>query len=417
MSYNELIKNFDNIRGYMREFFVYGFKTREEYTQKSARSYDDSRRRIESYLGTAVQFRQEDKGRVTFISLDGRRLTHNPLYKAFRARSFTDKDITLHFLLLDLLADGRFHTLQELQDGLAERLQDFTEPLLVDDSTLRGKLKEYENLGLVQNRKEGKAMRYGLSATELSLAHCRDGLRFATEENLLGVVGSYLEAGLPPTKEYLFFKNHSIMNAFDAEVLEPLLQGIHEGRNVEIRKESRQAHKAVALVVLPLKIYVSTQGGRTYVFCYSYERKEYLTMRVDSFHSVIVGERAGQAEAIREKGKTVMAHMWGVVCRNKEQYDHVAMDIHVGDDEQFILRRLLREKRCGTVTKLDGHTYRFTADVYSAKEMVPWLRSYFGRILRLTCTDLEVKRQLAKDLKAMIRDMLYVPRSEPGGQE
>ncbi len=401
MAYSELIKNFNNIRSYMREFFVYGFKTREEYTQKSPRSYDDGRRRIEGYLGDAVKFRQEDRGKVTFISLEGSRITHNPLYKAFKAKSFTDKDITLHFLLLDLLADGQAHTLQELQDGLAERLQDFAQPLLVDDSTLRGKLKEYEKLGLLESHKEGKAVRYLLAKQDLPLAPYRDALRFATEENLLGVVGSFLEDRLDPANEFLQFKDHSIMNAFDAEVLEPLLQAISESRIVEICKESRQAHKEVIVTVLPLKLYVSTQGGRTYVFCYSYDRKEYLSMRVDLFHSVLVKDLAEESGEIREQGKNVMAHMWGVVCRNTETYDHVAMDIYVGEDESFILRRLLREKRCGTVTKLDDQTYRFTADVYSAREMVPWLRSYFGRILRLTCSNPEVKAQLGKDLRTM----------------
>ena len=30
MAYSELIKNFARIRDYMREFYVYGFKSREE---------------------------------------------------------------------------------------------------------------------------------------------------------------------------------------------------------------------------------------------------------------------------------------------------------------------------------------------------------------------------------------------------
>ena len=40
MAYSELIKNFEKVRDYMREFYVYGFKRREEYDAKSARSYD-----------------------------------------------------------------------------------------------------------------------------------------------------------------------------------------------------------------------------------------------------------------------------------------------------------------------------------------------------------------------------------------
>ena len=51
MAYSELVKNFNRIRDYMREFYIYGFKSREEYRRKSARSYDDERRRIESWLG------------------------------------------------------------------------------------------------------------------------------------------------------------------------------------------------------------------------------------------------------------------------------------------------------------------------------------------------------------------------------
>ena len=40
MAYSELVKNFNRIRDYMREFYVYGFKSRDEFSKKSARSYD-----------------------------------------------------------------------------------------------------------------------------------------------------------------------------------------------------------------------------------------------------------------------------------------------------------------------------------------------------------------------------------------
>lgn len=34
MAYSELVKNFSRIRDYMREFYVYGFKSRNEYQEK-----------------------------------------------------------------------------------------------------------------------------------------------------------------------------------------------------------------------------------------------------------------------------------------------------------------------------------------------------------------------------------------------
>ena len=34
LGYSELIKNFERIRGYLQEFYIYGFKTREAYDKK-----------------------------------------------------------------------------------------------------------------------------------------------------------------------------------------------------------------------------------------------------------------------------------------------------------------------------------------------------------------------------------------------
>ena len=77
MAYSELIKSFEKIRSYMREFYVYGFKSREEYDAKSARSYDNERRRIESWLGEYMEFRQDASGKTVFISVDNRDVPHN----------------------------------------------------------------------------------------------------------------------------------------------------------------------------------------------------------------------------------------------------------------------------------------------------------------------------------------------------
>ena len=99
MAYSELIKNFNKIRDYMRDFYVYGFKSRDDYTKKSARSYDDEKRRIESWLGDYMKFHQTADGKNVFLSIDSRVTRHNPLYKAWKTKSFTDGDITFILLL------------------------------------------------------------------------------------------------------------------------------------------------------------------------------------------------------------------------------------------------------------------------------------------------------------------------------
>lgn len=114
MAYSELIKNFDRIRDYMRQFYVYGFKSRTEYDKKSARSYDNERRRVESWLGNFMRFRQTPDGKNVFLSMDSRSIPANPLYNAFKAKSFTAGDVTFHLYILDLLCGGESYTAQEI---------------------------------------------------------------------------------------------------------------------------------------------------------------------------------------------------------------------------------------------------------------------------------------------------------------
>ena len=63
-----------------------------------------------------MSFRQDSTGKVTFISVDSRSIMHNPLYRAFKAKSFTDNDITLNFYILDILCEQGGLSVSEITD-------------------------------------------------------------------------------------------------------------------------------------------------------------------------------------------------------------------------------------------------------------------------------------------------------------
>ena len=177
MAYSELIKNFDRIRDYLRDFYVYGFKRRDEYDAKSARSYDNERRRVESWLGEYSTFRQDSIGKQVFISIDSSDIIHNPLYKAFKAKSFTSTDIMLNFFMLDVLYSNSNLTVSELMDILNdEYLSAFNLPVSLDEATLRLKLKEYESLGVLCSKKDGKQLRYSRNIDAIQLQMWADAL-------------------------------------------------------------------------------------------------------------------------------------------------------------------------------------------------------------------------------------------------
>ena len=53
--FQELIKSFQKSRNYVRDFLIYGFKSRDDFSIKSGRTYDNERRRIESWLSEYIQ--------------------------------------------------------------------------------------------------------------------------------------------------------------------------------------------------------------------------------------------------------------------------------------------------------------------------------------------------------------------------
>ncbi|BAK97707.1 hypothetical protein OBV_05090 [Oscillibacter valericigenes Sjm18-20] len=403
MAYNELIKDFEKIRDYMREFYIYGFKSREEYDAKSARSYDNERRRIGSWLGDYMGFRQDAAGKNVFLSVDSRSIPHNPLYQAFRAKSFTDKDITLHFYILDLFSDGAELTSGEIVNLILERyLAQYEEPMSFDESTVRKKLKEYEELGLLTSRKRGREVVYCRSNDQaIDLDSWMDAAAFFSEAAPLGVIGAYLLDKYQTSPAYYGFKHHYLLHALDSSVLCDLLHAIDERRAVELTVRNLRTGQENQRTLCPLNIYASTQSGRQYLLGYHYRGKRLLFFRIDAIKKVTIGNCDKNYETYLEYQKRFDLNLWGVSTSSERGLDHIEMTVHIGNGEQFILDRLEREKRHGRCEMLDEHTCRFVADVYDALEMIPWLRTFIGRIEKLQCSNPSVVDTFYEDLRQM----------------
>ena len=393
MAYSELIKNFSRIRSYMRSFYVYGFRHRNEYDEKSARGYDNERRRIESWLGDYMSFRQDADGKRMFLSVDSRAIPNNPLYRAFCTKSFTDRDIMLHFHLLDILDGENGLSVTEVMEELADRLYEFDTGELPDESTVRKKLSEYEALGMIQRRKRGRETVYYTSEETVDLNSWQSAIEYYSEAAPLGVIGSFLTDHFKESGSAFRFKHHYILNALDSEILYELVSAIGEGREVALTLGKQK------IEVIPLKLYTSTQTGRQYLLAWTPWNERFSFFRTDSIDSVKTGDRASYPEGLKEKLSFFQSHVWGAASGNSIKLDHLEMTITAGKQEGYIVERLKREKRCGTVEQLDESRWRFTADVFDALEILPWIRTFTGRITELKCSKPMVEERFHRDLE------------------
>ena len=138
--------------------------------------------------------------------------------------------------------------------------------------------------------------------------------------------------------------------------------------------------------------------------------------RLDGIVKVKPEEVCPEYSHLAEAFERMRPHLWGVSTqgRSGERLEHAEFTVRFGEDEGFILDRLEREKRCGTVERIDGNTARFSVDVYDSAELVPWIRTFICRITDFRFSDEGLQKQFADDIEAMCR--LYGVSGEGGGE-
>lgn len=407
MAYGELLKNFKSIRGYMREFYVYGFRSRENIKQKSARSYDNERRRIDSWMGESMSFSRSANGKAQFISVDTRKIEHNPLYNAFKAKSFTDNDILLHFFLLDILDDKDWLSFRDIVSSLfREYLYNLEKAVVIEEATVRNKLNEYVKEGIVECKKVGKSHCFKRATSNIDFSEWKDAIQYYSEIGTLGVIGSYLldNSGMKEFAKESFkyrFKHHYLVHVLESQILYELFEAMNQHNAIKLSVVSRQAKNKSLFEVYPVKIYQSTQNGRMYLLGYELKQEDFRFFRLDNIDEVkLLGYQAFH-EIIQSKYEEIKPYLWGVSINNSDQIEHLEMILKISTEDEHILRRLNREKRNGQVSHIGECRYKYEVDTYDAMELLPWIRSFIGRIEKVNCTNKSVTRTFYKDLDEM----------------
>lgn len=78
------------------------------------------------------------------------------------------------------------------------------------------------------------------------------------------------------------------------------------------------------------------------------------------------------------------------------------MVLEIQPYEQYILHRVEREGRMGKLEAVSDTLYKFSIDLYDAMEMLPWIRTFIGRIVKLECGNPLVTATFYKDFNLML---------------
>ena len=403
--FKELIKSFSNSREYVRDFFVYGFKTRDEFGGWSGRTYDNERRRLESWLWGYVRQDYTANGKNIYLSIDSNLLDTNPLYRVWKAKSFTDNDIMLHFYILDYLQKYAEQTADAITDGILAEYDVMFEP-----QTVRRKCNQYARDGMLSKEKYGKEVLYRLNPPFRKTLSAHPGLAnalaFYQLFSPLGIVGNTIMDNASLKNNTFRVKHSFFVHTLEDEILLDLLRAMHEEKSVLLNVKSTKSDVFQKTEGVPLKIFISTRTGRRFLCLYLPNAKRFTSVRLDAVKQVEIKELYPDYQTVKEHLEKNKASAWGVSFQNsnRRHLEHVKLTLHINEHfEAYMINRLEREGNGGIVRRIAPDTYCYETDVFDANEMLPWIRSFLGRIIAIETECPKLNQLFQRDFAAMYR--------------
>ena len=407
-----LIRDYDNIRHILRDVYIFGCYTRNDFQQQGigSRKLDNELYRIREYLpDSLIQERRVNRQKIMYCSyhmLDG---TDSCIADTYRNKSFTELDIMSYFRILRCLGSHEEMTLQEMANAIPDR----NEGVLFDKDTLYPKLEELVEKGLVDRSAGSDGVRYRLSTdiwadySDEELLDIYQLLDFTKNTAPLEApyyllqrklrLYLYSERGIAPNDKQVFcYKHNHLFNALDNEVMLACLRGIHSGKLLRIIHRNKGLD--TESIAVPVKLVHDALYGRQYLLCFDRARDSMSVIRLDRVQEMQeVGDWSEQERSMVEHWLSMTDLCWCMA--NPEQKPVKVEILFTFDEEQeaFILNRIYKEGHGGTVRRIAPGRYHYEIQVKDPVEMIPWIRSFGERARVLSSGEDRIEDRIHQD--------------------
>lgn len=459
-------QNFNIVRRIARELLVYGYRGYREFIDLPGTTDSTYNDRVEKvYFALETCMKWPDRGRKS-VWTDEMRISENPLYSLFKTRSMTgSSQYALHFALLDILSDNKWHTLTNVHNqiqgdekGIPINSSNLDFKVLINDHVGAGRIKVskdgkyslpldirervsetnqenslrpfirvlsgrkrltnselinalnedshnhqyygllyigqknqisqridnfYHPLGIIRkDKKRGYAISdKSIDGLLREIPLFSEAISFFSEYSPLGIIGNLIMSEYDFKNDSFLFKNQYIFQALDSIVLYDVLVAIDQKTAIDIYTEQYSNHVPEVKTIYPICILSGVTDGRQYVYAYDPISNAYTSIRLDYIYGLIRNESFNDIEdTIISDGLLRLHHSWGSITGGVPY--HVKAIIQCDSDET--LHNISRERRIGTVTKINSKLIQFEASIYRPRDIVPWFMAYTGQLVSIS---------------------------------
>ena len=408
-----LIRNYENIRQILRDIYIFGCFSRDDFIEKkgiSGRKYDKEQQRISAYLPERfIQKRRVDKKVLLYCAYTAMDGGNNYLADTYRNKSFTALDIMSYFFVQVLLNESGEMTAAEILDSLPAA----NDSVVFTKDNLRVKLDDLAEKGFIQTRKEGRKVLYSLSEdiwedfSDDELIDICLFLEFMKNASPIEMPYYFLHEKLMlylsierkkeiVGKDIFHFKHNHLFNSLDNDMLLEILRAVKAERMLVVVLYGDDNE----LNVMPIEVIHDSIYGRQYLYCFDMEQKRSRVIRLDRMSHVAVSR--GMTEEDKKKKELLEGYSNNCWCTSgvDENLSEIVIEFRFDDqNEKYILRRIQAEGHGGTISKLAEGIYEYRLKLRDPDEMIPWIRSFGERAKVILSGQKKTEEKLAEDWK------------------
>lgn len=233
-----------------------------------------------------------------------------------------------------------------------------------------------------------------------------DALCFYKMVSPLGIIGDTILDTISARNTIFHVKHCFFVHTLEDEILLGLLSAMHGRQCVTIHLKSSRNSRQQVITILPMKIFTSTRTGRRYLCTYNTNSKRFFCLRMDYIKKVQPGGVSPVYDKARKQLSGNQDKAWGVSFQNRTnlRMHSLRLELYIDTEkEPFVLKRLYREGKGGSVSQTGTNTFTYTTQVFDSNEMLPWIRTFTGRIIKLETNHPGLKGLFIHDIEEMYK--------------
>lgn len=417
----ETYKKFDKLRDYTRDFLIFGYKTRNNFNIKSKRTYDNEKRRIESILKDNIKSATGTNGKRTYISIDPEEMNSNPLFSLWETKHFTSNDCFLHFIIIEIIRSHGPIFIEKIAEII---LEIYEIDIDLDIMTIRNKANELVSLGYLSSIKNGRQLLYMYSIDPImKLDKCEiqdlyNALEFFSMVKPFGEVGRFINSKFEIKhdliKEIILHKNYFMYHTLDDIILLDVLNGIKNKKKMRFSCLDKAGEENLIFKGVPLKVVTNSRHGRRYIIIHNDKTNDFTNIRIDRIKSVKELNSCLDFEELLSKLSASSNTAWGISYNQSNELEKLTIKLQINEiNEIHILNRIRLEGKHGSLTHIGQNKFQYEIEVNDTYEMLPWIRTFMGRIIDIYGTNTKAINMFLNDINTLY-DIYNINESDGG---